>query len=167
MTRRLLASAVLVAGLAAAAGAQRAERPRLNAGRVAGELVAGSYAGIGGFIVGRFVGEEGAELLGVRSEDTRRRLGYLGGVIGGGLATAGTVFAIGNVGDQTGDFDATYLGTGAGFVLALGLAKVLLGPDGRPPESSSTAARWATANVIALLPAIGATIAFNSTRRFK
>jgi hypothetical protein len=113
------------------------------------------------------VGEEGAELLGVRSEDTRRRLGYLGGVIGGGLATAGTVFAIGNVGDQTGDFDATYLGTGAGFVLALGLAKVLLGPDGRPPESSSTAARWATANVIALLPAIGATIAFNSTRRFK
>lgn len=168
MTRALGMAALCALALAAApAGAQRAEEPRLNAGRVLGETVGGAYAGIGGFIVGRFVAEEAAELVGVTHEKTRRGLGWAGGILGGGLATAGAVYAIGNLGDQTGDFDATYLGTGVGFVAAIGMARILLGPDGRPPENSSTAMRWATANVIALLPAIGATIGFNSTRRFK
>lgn len=167
MMRRLLAAVLLSAALSATADAQRQGRPRIDAGRVAGELAAGSYAGIGGFIVGRFVGEQLTDLLGAESEVTRRRTGYVTGVIGGGLATSGIVYAIGNMGDQTGDFDATALGSGVGYLLAVGLARILLGPDGRPAEGSSTAARWATVNVIALLPAIGATIGFNSTRRFK
>lgn len=167
MMRRLLAAVLLSAALTATADAQRQGRPRIDAGRVAGELAAGSYAGIGGFIVGRFVGEQLADLLGAESEVTRRRTGYIAGVIGGGVGTSGIVYAIGNMGDQTGDFDATALGSGVGYVLAVGLARILLGPEGRPREGSSTAARWATVNVIALLPAIGATIGFNSTRRFK
>ena len=57
------------------------------------------------------------------------------------------------------------LETGIGFVAGLGVARMVLGPAGRPREGISTKARWATANVIAFLPAIGATIAFNSTRR--
>jgi hypothetical protein len=43
----------------------------------------------------------------------------------------------------------------------------MLGPQERPREGMSTAMRWAAANVIALLPSIGATVGFNSSRRFR
>lgn len=142
-------------------------RPSLNAGRVTGEIIVGTYAGIGGFIVGRYVGERVGEVIGVTSEDTRRRLGYASGVFAGGLVTAGSVYAIGNMGDQTGDFATTYLGTGIGFVAAWGLSRAILGPSERPQSGYSTAGRWAIANTIAFLPSLGATIAFNSTRRAK
>lgn len=160
------AAALLCTGVSTAR-AQQQERPRLEPLRVAGETVIGGYAGIAGFVVGRFVFERAAGLGGVDHEGTLRKLGYFGGIVGGGLATAGTVYAIGSIGDQTGDFDATYLGTGIGFVAALGVAKMVLGPEGRPREGLSTAKRWAAANVIALLPAIGATIGFNSTLRYR
>jgi hypothetical protein len=163
-TARIACACALLARVAAA---QPVDKPRLEPLRVAGEVVVGGYAGIGGFVVGRFVAEGASSLLGVDHEGTLRKLGFAGGVIGGGLATAGTVYAIGNIGDQTGDFDATYLGTGIGFVAALGIAKMVLGPEGRPREGMSTASRWAAANVIALLPAIGATIGFNSTLRHR
>jgi len=162
--RTLLVAAALVAG-ARAAGAQALEKPRLEPLRVGSQVVVGGYSGIGGFVIGRFVAERVAGAARVENEAAMRRLGFVGGVIGGGLATAGVVYGIGNIGDQTGDFDATYLGTGVGFVAALGIAKMVLGPEGRPREGMSTSARWATANIIALLPAIGATIGFNSTRR--
>ncbi len=168
--RRAALAALCVTGLGAVpdrAQAQPVEKPQLGALRVAGEVVLGGYAGIGGFVVGRFAAEGAAGLLGARHETTVRNLGFVGGVVGGGLATAGVVYAIGNLGDETGDFDATYLGTGVGFVAALGIAKMFLGPGGRPREGMSTSARWAAANVVALLPAIGATIAFNSTRRYR
>lgn len=152
---------------AASALAQQIERPRIEPARVAGQVIVGGYSGIGGFVIGRFVAEGIAGVAQVENEAALRRLGFVGGVIGGGLATAGVVYGIGNIGDQTGDFDATYLGTGVGFVAALGIAKMILGPEGRPREGMSTSARWATANIIALLPAIGATIGFNSTRRIQ
>ncbi len=167
-TIAMLAVAVVCAlTWASDAAAQQQEGPKLEPLRVAGEMVLGGYAGIGGFVIGRFVAEGTVGLLGVRHEGTVRKLGFTGGVIGGGLATAGVVYALGNMGDQTGDFDATYLGTGIGFVAALGVAKMILGPEGRPRQGMSTAARWTAANVIALLPAIGATIAFNSTLRYR
>jgi hypothetical protein len=142
-------------------------RPPLNAGRVTAEIVAGTYTGIGGFIVGRYVGERVGEIVGVTSDDTRRRLGYASGVFAGGLVTAGTVYGIGSMGDQTGDFATTYLGTGIGFAAAWGLSRAILGPSERPRSGYSTAGRWAIANTIAFLPSLGATIAFNSTRRAK
>lgn len=138
-------------------------RPALSAGRVTAEAVVGAYAGIGGFIVGRYVGERAAEMMGATSEDTQRRLGFTAGVIAGGLTTAGSVYGIGSVGNQTGDFATTYLGTGVGFAAAWGLSRALLGPSARPDQH--TAGRWAVANLIAFLPAIGGTIGFNSTRR--
>lgn len=159
--------AVALGAGATAAGAQQVERPRLEPARVAGQVVVGGYSGIGGFVIGRYVAEGIAGAARIENEAAMRRLGFVGGVIGGGLATAGVVYAIGNMGDQTGDFDATYLGTGVGFVAALGIAKMILGPEGRPREGMSTSARWATANIIAMLPAIGATIGFNSTRRIQ
>ncbi len=149
-----------------ALGAQQA-RPPLSAGRVTAEIIVGTYTGIGGFIIGRYVGERVGELVGVTSEDTRRRLGHASGVLAGGLTTAGTVYGIGSMGDQTGDFATTYLGTGVGFMAAWGLSRALLGPSERPGAGMSTAGRWAMANAIAFLPSLGASIAFNSTRRAK
>lgn len=140
-------------------------RPALSAGRVTGQLVAGTYAGIGGFLVGRFVGERLADLSGAERDKTMSLVGNTTGALVAGVATAGSVYAIGNIGDQTGDFDATYLGTGVGFVAGWALSRVILGPAERPRQGMSTAARWATANVIAFLPSIGATVGFNSTRR--
>ena len=170
--RRARASLLAVAALALAllAGAstleaQQIAKPRIEPVRVAGQVILGGYSGIAGFVIGRFVAEGVTGAVGIENETAIRRLGFVGGVIGGGLATAGVVYGIGNVGDQTGDFDATYLGTGVGFVAALGIARMVLGPEGRPREGMSTSKRWATANVIALLPAIGATIGFHSTRR--
>lgn len=159
-----LACALLLSG--ATLEAQQA-RPQLSAGRVTAEIVVGTYTGIGGFIVGRYVGERVGELVGVTSDDTRRRLGYASGVFAGGLVTAGSVYAIGSMGEQTGDFATTYLGTGVGFVAAWGLSRAILGPSERPRSGYSTAGRWAIANTIAFLPSLGATIAFNSTRRAK
>jgi hypothetical protein len=47
----------------------------------------------------------------------------------------------------------------------MALARLLLGPELDPPSGMRTTARWATANLIALLPAIGASVGFNATRR--
>lgn len=158
--------AAFLATSAAPLAAQRA-RPPLSAGRISGQLVAGTYVGIGGFLIGRFAGERMADLLGAERDATINTVGLTSGVLVAGLATAGSVHGIGNIGDQTGDFGATYLGTGVGFAAGWALARVILGPQERPREGMSTAMRWATANVIALLPSIGATVGFNSSRRYK
>lgn len=141
--------------------------PPLSAGRVLGEALGGTYAGIAGFTVGRFLGERVADIGGVEADRTRDRIGLVSGVVVAGLATAGTVYGIGNIDGQTGDFDDTLLGTGIGYVAAVGLARVLLGPRERPREGISTAGRWAVGNLAALLPSLGATIAFNQTRRYR
>jgi hypothetical protein len=151
--------------LGARAVAQPLDRPRLDAGRVTGEIVVGAYAGIGGVLLGRRMGHEIASFVGAESEATIRRVEFVGAATGGIMATSGAIFGIGSIGDQTGDFSDTALGTTAGFVVAVGVARIMLGPDLRPAPGSSTAMRWAVANVLALLPAIGGTIAFNSSRR--
>lgn len=163
----LVLAAAVGAGVLASRplGAQALEKPRLDAGRVTGEVFAGTYAGIGGFLIGRATAVRVAEVVGAVEEPTLRRVGWAGGILGGGLATAGVVYGIGGLGETAGDFDATWLGSGAGFVLSATVARLLLGADGAPPEGMRPAARWATINALALLPAIGATIGFNSTRR--
>jgi hypothetical protein len=155
----------LAALLAASAHAQPLDRPRLDAGRVTGEVVVGAYAGIGGVLLGRRIGHEIASAAGADSEVTIRRVEFAGAAAGGIFATSGAIFAIGSMGDQTGDYSDTALGTTAGFVVAVGVARIILGPDLRPEPGTSTAMRWTVANVLALLPAIGGTIAFNSSRR--
>ncbi len=168
--RRLRAAGALIgiiATLVAAPTAAQQAKPALSAGRVTAEVVLGTYTGIGGFVVGRYVGLRVGDAVGVTSDDTQRRLGFAAGVFAAGLTTAGTVYGIGSIGDQTGDFATTYLGTGVGFVAAWGLQRVLLGPEERPRSGMSTAMRWTIANVLASLPAAGASIGFNSTRRFK
>jgi hypothetical protein len=145
--------------------AQRQERPRLDSGRIAAESIGGAYAGIGGFLVGRYAGEAVGSALGVESDITRRRVGYATGAVTATFATAGFVYAIGSMGDTAGDFDATLLGSSAGLLAGFVVGKFVF-PTG-DDHTMSSKARWATINVLALLPSIGATIGFNSTRRFQ
>ena len=160
---RAVVVAALLAGLAIPLAAQE-QRPQLSAGRVTGELVVGAYAGIGGFFAGRYLGETIGDFVGVESDVTRRRVGYVAGFATGALATAGAVYAIGTMGDQTGEFGTTLMGTTVGFVGAIVIGRVALGPTPDTRRGMSTAGRWAAVNALALLPAIGATVAFNSTR---
>ena len=67
--------------------------------------------------------------------------------------------------DRRRRWPSPWLGSGVGFVLSASVARLLFGADGTPPEGMPPGARWATINALALLPAIGATIGFNSTRR--
>ena len=162
-SRTMLSAAALVIALpavspavsAAVLHAQEQPKPRLDAVRVAGEAFGGAYAGIGGFVLGRFVGTEIADLVGVESEVTRRRTGYATGMVTGAFATAGAVYLIGSMGDETGQFNATLLGTGIGYVAAVGIAQMFLDPEGRPRSGMSTRMKWTAINVVALLPAIG------------
>ena len=162
-----VAAGVLAALALAGQLTAQEQRPPLNAGRVAGEVLVGAYAGIGGFVVGRFVGEGLSDAVGIDAEDSRRRVGRVTGYVVAGLATAGTVYGIGNIGDQTGDFGDTALGTGVGFVAALAIARVALGPNIGTERKMGGAGRWITINALAMLPAIGATVGFNSTRRYR
>jgi hypothetical protein len=162
----LVAAALAVAAARSPLAAQEAQ-PSLSAGRVGGELIVGAYAGIGGFFIGRYVGDRMSDGFGVTSEVTRDRLRLSTGVLLAGAATAGSVYAIGNIGNQTGDIGQTAAGTAVGLVAAIALSRMVMAPEGRPQGGMSTARRWATANVIALLPAIGATVAFNNSRQFR
>jgi len=144
-----------------------AGRPTLEPLRVGGEVLVGTYAGLGGFLIGRFIGGSIGDLM-PASERDKENLAHVTGLVVGGLATAGGTFAVGAVrSNQTASYPATLLGAGAGYVTGLAVTRLLF-PRSRPsvtPEQSR--ARWLQATVQSLLPAIGATIAFNSSRRFK
>jgi hypothetical protein len=171
-TRRVCEAATIAAIVAVAAGAnpattaaQEIEKPALQVWRVGGEVVGGMYAGYVGYFAGRFVGTHVADVFVRDNNDAawtviRQTFGYTAG----GFATAGAVYGIGSIEDQTGEFGTTVLGTGIGFVSALALNRVLW-PTAKAGESGGRRfARKAAEVTQVLLPAIGATIGFNSTR---
>lgn len=141
-------------------------RPSLEPARVVGEALAGAYAGIAGYFIGSMTVGGVAELTDV-SDDVKERIAFVGGVVGAGAATAASVWAIGNIGDQTGSFPISLAGTGAGVALGILLNQMIYGHARLPSAGESSRMRWVEASLEALLPSIGATIAFNSTRRFK
>jgi hypothetical protein len=167
--RRVLALVLTALTATAPLGAQVAApaspRPSLEPARVAGEVVGGAYAGFLGFYVGRFVGERVGDVFRIDENGTAHRNIVLGfAYAGAAFGTAGTVYGIGSIGDQTGDFGAALLGTGVGFGVAVGLNRFICPPPaGRTPRAARC--RIITDAIEVLLPAIGSTIAFNSTRR--
>jgi hypothetical protein len=165
----LVVAALAVAAPLAAQDVPASARPRpvLSAPRVGGELLAGAYAGYLGFYIGRFAGERIADLVQLEEEGGVRRGAVLTfAYSGAAFGTAAAVSGIGSLGDQTGEFGAALLGTGLGFVVAVGVNRLVFpGSEGGTPRARATR-RLADA-IEVLLPAIGATIAFNSTRRFE
>ncbi len=162
-----LRAGVATGGTFAVTGAARDGRPELEPARVTGELLAGAYAGIAGYFIGTWAGGLVAEALPDESQDAKERIGFLFGATGAALATAASVAAVGNIGDQTGSYPTALAGTAAGVVAGVLLNQLLYGHARLPAETSSSRMRWVSASIEALLPSIGATIAFNSTRRFK
>jgi hypothetical protein len=151
----------------AATGGLREGRPALEPARVVGELFAGAYAGIAGYFIGTWAGSLVAEALPIESEDAKDKVGFVFGASGAALATAASVAAVGNIGDQTGSYPTALAGTAAGIAAGVLLNQLIYGHARLPAETSSSRMRWVSASVEALLPSLGATIAFNSTRRFK
>ena len=141
--------------------------PPLEPARIVGEALAGAYAGIGGYFLGSWVAGGIGDLLNEASEGTKDQITLVGGVLGAGVGTAVSVAAIGNIGNQTGSFPVALAGTGAGVALGLLLNQIIYGHARLPSEGESSRIRWVEASLEAMLPSIGATIAFNSTRRFK
>ncbi len=142
-------------------------RPELDPARVAGEVLVGTYAGLGGFLVGRYLGGSVANLLPRAAESTRENFAHWTGLAAGGAATAGGVYAIGSMGDQRGSYAWALAGAGAGYVTVIAVTRLIASKHNPAVTPEQSRARWLRATVESLLPAIGATIAFNSTRRFK
>ncbi len=119
-------------------------KPPLNAWRISGELVTGVGVGLAtGYVVG-LVGLTGAKLGQLLER------GFWGLTIGYTVGSAAGVYLIGTIGDQSGSFPKTLLGS------TLGMGAVLVG--------QSFLGEYA-ALYLAMAP-VGATLAFNLSRRY-
>lgn len=142
-------------------------RPDLEPARVAGEMLAGAYAGIAGYFVGSVIGGFVADALPTKSQSTVDQVGFAFGIAGVTLGTAGAVTAVGSIGNQSGSFPTTLAGAAGGVVVGVLLNQLVYGHARLPSDPESSRLRWVEASLEALLPSLGATIAFNSTRKFK
>lgn len=148
-------------------GVESEATPALEPARIAGQVLAGAYSGMAGYLVGSWAGSVVGSRMPGMSDAAKERVKFVTGVLGATAATAASVSAIGNIGDQTGSYPAALAGTAAGVTAGIILNQLLYGHARLPSETGSSKARWLEASLEALLPSIGATIAFNSTRRFK
>jgi hypothetical protein len=142
-------------------------RPDMRPERVALEVVAGTYAGLAGYFVGRSVGTVATMMMSVEQDRTRDRIVHATGIVGGAFAIGGTVFAIGDMGSETGSFRATMLGVGIGAVASELLSRAVFHQDHFPADHGSATRKWLMATLESSLPAIGGTIAFNSSRKWQ
>lgn len=166
-TARPTLDMVSVAGAPLAAAAAPITRPDLEPGRVVGELVVGSYAGITGFFLGHYVGQVVTSWVADPEDATRSRIAFVTGVAGAWVGTTAGVFAIGSIGNQTGSLGTTAFGAGIGAVAGAVLDRLVFAPRSGNPTAGASAVRWAETVVESFLPSIGATIAFNSSRKYK
>jgi hypothetical protein len=188
MRRRLLVCVQVIAcmgGVASTGGAQVAvagvrpfglsnlsiagvntTRPPLEPLRIGGEVIVGNLTGIGGYFLGNAIGNHIASRWPDQNEHTTNFITTGFAYTGAAFATAGGVYAIGTLGDQRGSFSATMLGTGVGAGAAWVLDHTLFS-ENKDNSSDASRMRWAQTLLNSLLPSIGATIGFNSSRRFK
>ncbi|NBW66020.1 hypothetical protein EBR44_09700 [bacterium] len=174
MRRALLVGVQVLACMGAATASVRAQgaapasvaapRPALEPLRITGEVVVGNIAGLGGYFVGQALGNHIASRWPDQNEHTSVFITTGFAYTGAAFATAGGVYAVGSMGDQRGSFSATMLGTGVGAGVAWVLDRTLFSDIDDTASGSRT--RWAQTLLNSLLPSIGATIGFNSSRRF-
>ena len=142
------------------------DKPDVRPERVAGEVVGGTYAGVLGYFVGRGLGTIATSVMADRDDPLRDHIVNGVGIVGAGFAIAGTVYAIGNMGAETGSYAKTLGGVGIGTAASLIVSRLVF--QGRVPSDKWTARRrWWVATLECSLPAIGGTIAFNRSRRWQ
>jgi len=134
------------------------EKPPLNPVRIAGEVLGGTLAGIGGGVVA-------VRALLPIAEDSRFKQAILvtGLSTSYALGSGSTVYLIGNIGNQTGSFPATMLGVLAGGVVGAIGAIIIAAVTGNDDNDHEDLAEL----FLFLSPAIGGTIAFNLTRKYE
>ncbi|MBI3568189.1 MAG: hypothetical protein HY084_08325 [Gemmatimonadetes bacterium] len=142
-------------------------RPDLEPARVAGELLVGSYGGITGFFLGHYAGRAILDKVSNPSESASDQVAFATGVVGAWIGTTVGVYAIGNIGNQTGSLGTTAFGAGLGTVAGAFLDRLVFAPRNGDPSAGASAIRWGETIVESFLPSIGATIAFNSSRKYK
>lgn len=140
--------------------------PALRYERVAGEIVGGTYAGVLGYFAGRAVGTVATSMMSSENDRMREQIVNGVGIGGAAFAIGGTVYAIGNLGAETGSFPQTMAGVSVGVAASLLMSKLVF--KGRmPAHETSSRGKWLMATLDASLPAIGGTIAFNQSRRWQ
>lgn len=128
----------------------RAQKQPVSNGRIVGEIAAGALGAPIGFAAGYTIGS------GFRPHGSSNS-GVVVGLAGALVGPAAGVNWVGNGGPSHGNFGATIGGTAIGYG-----AMVLLFPAARKlPGPLKTVASVAAL----LLPAVGATVAYNSTRK--
>ncbi|MEI8258853.1 MAG: hypothetical protein WCJ30_24555 [Deltaproteobacteria bacterium] len=169
----------LVVLLALGAGAARAQsvsadqaipasgRPAVRPERVAIEVVGGTYVGLAGYFVGRGVGVIATRMMSEDRDHLREKIVHSAGIVGGAFTVGGYVYAIGDMGSETGSFPTTMLGVGVGAVASEVLSRVVFKRRHYTEFKDSTKRKWLAATLEACLPAIGGTIAFNSSRKWQ
>jgi len=140
--------------LAAEAFEQKDEKPTLSPVRITGEIVGGMFAGLAGGVV---------VIASIVAVDDKAPSIILGTALATAyaLGSTTTVYLIGNIGDQTGSLGATMLGTVMGGVV--GIAGGFLIHAVRGDIDHDDLAEL----FILAVPAVGATIGFNLTRRYE
>jgi len=142
-------------------------RPGLRPERVAVEVVGGTYVGLAGYFVGRGVGTIATRMMSEDHDRLRGRIVHNVGLVGGAFAVGGFVYAVGNMGSETGSFPATMLGVGVGAVASELLSRAVFHRRHYAELKDSSKRMWWLATLEASLPAIGGTIGFNSSRRWQ
>lgn len=159
----LLTASCLLAYSSTAASAQT-RLPAPSVGRLAAEVVVGTAAIPLGFVAGGLLARRLARAFGA-SEAAASATARTGGGAGAALAAAAGVSAIGSRGPATGSFLASLGGAVGGGLVSYTLVRI----NRRPADAGETwrcgTACRVSALAIALLPATGATIAFNASRR--
>jgi hypothetical protein len=151
--------------LPAGAMAQRASLPAQGAGRVAAQVTVGTLAEPIGFVGGGLAFRAVARRLRLE-EDDASRMADVGAGIGTALGAATAVALIGARGPGAGTFAAA----AGGAALGAGLSGVLILVNRKTdvtPAKPCHITCILTTTAIATLPSIGATVAYNASRRHR
>lgn len=142
-------------------------RPDIRPERVAIEVAGGTYVGLAGYFVARGAGTFATRMMSEDHDRLREKIVHTTGLVGGAFAVGGFVYAVGDMGRETGSFPATMLGVGVGAVASELLSRAVFHRRHYTEFRDSTKRKWLAATLEACLPALGGAIGFNSSRRWQ
>jgi hypothetical protein len=155
----IAARTALAVGLLAAPLMAQERAPELSSVRVGSQIVVGTLATPVAFIAGGLAAESLARTLGA-SDSLAKRFAYAGAYTSVWLAAATVPAAIG----RDGKYPAALAGSALGMTAAIGLVRLgnwRWDEDRRPCGPLC----WALGAVVVALPSVGATIAYDRSRR--
>ncbi|MHB1311510.1 MAG: hypothetical protein ACYC3L_05785 [Gemmatimonadaceae bacterium] len=142
-------------------------RPDIRPERVAVEVAGGTYVGLAGYFVGRGVGTFATRMMSEEHDHLREKIVHNTGLVAGAFTVGGFVYAVGDMGSESGSFTSTMIGVGVGAVASELLSRAVFHRRHYTEFRDSTKRKWWLATLEASLPAIGGTIGFNSSRRWQ